>query len=927
MKEKKIKQEKNGDKLNKKKSDAFALYNFPYYNDSRKYSWLYPVKALLACLSAAFGIEYIARLLRFEQGLFSFAAAAFIACGIYYALLGLFKTLPVTVFTVCGLALLCFEEIKRSGLAANAQSFIRQYTVVANRDLVFTSNFFDSGLSDGSVSFMILISFVFGIIFAFCTAKRFHPDIIFIISAALAVPSFVSLTASFYPSLAIFTAGLLAIWAMNQSMSANVTLASGGAINVRAADKEYRRSTKKISPSAKLLTDGKHYSRHLSDGVVIFTAVVFIMNIAASAFPKDGSIKFDKMVQKVISWGQDVGAYFGGTFTDISIMFGGKSYLNGFFAADGSNISISNSINPHAGNRKGVPVLEVTTEKKDKLYLRGDIGCDFDGDNWISISKMDFRNLKYRVNVKDLWGVGADGSNDAAYTADDEIDISDIFGNYIPEIQMLYARSLRSFTESNLEGGDTIGIETVKIDYLKNINTVLFPGTPFVYNFRENGNFKIYGDFMGISNGSNINSMETGVLYVNRPVDVHVDENYDEYVFEQLETSVSYEDYRKYIKGYEGFVNDYYKRISNECKGTISSFAQKCLENISSDYDNYEEFKKLYCDSVMDYLNSGRYKYSLTADNFSSETSSPLHTFLYNTRQGHCAMFASAMCLALRYQGIPARYVTGFTLGGDGCEQTDDGHYKYTLTDKELHAWVEVYYENLGWVPYDPTPGSIRADIGTAPSVTDITVTTPSSESAATETSPADTTENRSDTTTSAAQSGETSAALTVPTAAEGSGAAAADSEVIKLILIILGAVLVLFAAVMTVLGFYKKLGRRQRELMSFFREGDPTEAVRAMLPFMLRLLAMMKVVRNKGETPEEFGLRADRQLELTAAVEAAIPVFEKSEFDNSPVFSSDERDAAYGCIKKLLRRLLEGMKAPEQLAARIRLFGRKQKI
>lgn len=914
MKEKKIKQKEIEDKAQKLKSGAFALYNFPYYNSSLNYFWLYPVKALLACFSAAFGIVYFAQLLNFDRELFSFAAAAFIACGVYYVLLGFFKGPPVAAVTLCGLSLYCFAAAQKLDLAVDFNGFLNRYMLTAKGYYISTSNFFGLETAEGSVRFMILISIVFGIIFAFCTAKRYHPDVIFVFSAALAVPGFLSSNACFYPSLAIFAAGLLAIWAMNQSMGAAIILSSGGAINMKGSDKKYRRSIKKLSPSAKAITDGKRYTKYLSDGIIIFTVAAVTMNIVASAFPQNGSVKFDKIIQKAIALGQEIGEHFTGFFTDLDISFGGKSYLNGFFSADGKNINISNSINPNSGNRKGVPVIEVTTENKDKLYLRGDIGYDFDGDNWKSIAKIDYSSLKYGPSYMD-WGF------------EGEVYIKDVFDNYVPEIQMLYARSRKSFLEDGGEAVNPIGIETVKIDYLKNLNTVLFPGTPFVYNFRENNNFKIYGDFVGILEGRRINSMETGVLYVNRPVDVYnnyYDENYyDDYLFYQLETSLTLEKYRRYKYAYEMFIYEHYATISSEHKALIDSFARECMVNLSIDYYREHDFQSQYCDNVMNCLNSGKYTYSLTADNFSSETDSPLYTFLYNTREGHCAMFATAMCLALRYQGIPARYVTGFTLGGDNCEQVDAGHYKYTLTDKDLHAWVEVYYKDLGWVPYDPTPGSIEANtVVTAPATQQNPTTTPPAEEITTTAPSVTTAADNTGITTTTVQSGENTQATATAVTENRSDAPPLDSEAIRIILIIFGTALTLFILFMTALGFYKKLGRKQRELLNFFRKGDPTKAVKAMLPFMLRLLAVKGIVRSKGETPEEFGLRADKQLNLTDAVKTTIPIFEKSEFDKNPAFGAEEQQTAYACITTLLRDLLEGMKPYKRLAARIKLFG-----
>ncbi|MDE6726055.1 MAG: transglutaminaseTgpA domain-containing protein, partial [Ruminiclostridium sp.] len=402
MKEKKTKKPKK-----QKGIDSCAIYNFTYYSGESKLFWAYPLKALLACFTAAFGFMYVSQLLGFkdapflsqlfgiDKGRFTFAIAAFIACAVYYALLGLFKGWRVAVFTLGGSALYCLGAYSEAGLGDEAKAFVYTYLKQADGEFVHT-HYYGAYIDHvRAESFMVLIAIAFGIIFAFSTAKRFHPDLIVIFTAAMAVPAFLSRTACFYPSLIIFVAGLLGLWAMNQSMGANAILSTGGASNMRLADREYRKSIKKLTPKARLVTEGRHYSMHFSDAVAITLIAAITMSIAANMFPLDGSIKFDKALQAIISWGQSVGNHFSNTFADLNFKLGGNGYLNGYFSADGNDINLSNSINPNTADREGFPVLEVTTENKDKLYLRGDIGYEFDGNSWKSISQIDFSHLKY----------------------------------------------------------------------------------------------------------------------------------------------------------------------------------------------------------------------------------------------------------------------------------------------------------------------------------------------------------------------------------------------------------------------------------------------------------------------------------------------------------------------------------------------------
>jgi transglutaminase-like putative cysteine protease len=74
--------------------------------------------------------------------------------------------------------------------------------------------------------------------------------------------------------------------------------------------------------------------------------------------------------------------------------------------------------------------------------------------------------------------------------------------------------------------------------------------------------------------------------------------------------------------------------------------------------------------------------------------------FLFGSREGFCEVIASSMVVMLRSQGIPSRIVVGF---GPGERNPLTGYYE--VRESDAHAWVEVLYPNVGWIPYDPTFG------------------------------------------------------------------------------------------------------------------------------------------------------------------------------------------------------------------------------
>ncbi|WP_123537116.1 transglutaminase domain-containing protein [Halosimplex salinum] len=93
-------------------------------------------------------------------------------------------------------------------------------------------------------------------------------------------------------------------------------------------------------------------------------------------------------------------------------------------------------------------------------------------------------------------------------------------------------------------------------------------------------------------------------------------------------------------------------------------------------------------------------EYSLNVSEPSGENVA--REFVTKMDAGYCEYFATAMTTMLRSQEIPARYVVGYSTGQQVGANT------FQVRGMNAHAWVEVYFEDVGWVRFDPTPGSER---------------------------------------------------------------------------------------------------------------------------------------------------------------------------------------------------------------------------
>ena len=71
---------------------------------------------------------------------------------------------------------------------------------------------------------------------------------------------------------------------------------------------------------------------------------------------------------------------------------------------------------------------------------------------------------------------------------------------------------------------------------------------------------------------------------------------------------------------------------------------------------------------------------------------------LADTADGTTYQYATVAALALRYYGIPARYVEGYTVKTAENEPT-------SVDANAAGAWVEVYQDGIGWLPLALTPG------------------------------------------------------------------------------------------------------------------------------------------------------------------------------------------------------------------------------
>ncbi|HWI31733.1 MAG TPA: DUF3488 and transglutaminase-like domain-containing protein [Microbacterium sp.] len=130
----------------------------------------------------------------------------------------------------------------------------------------------------------------------------------------------------------------------------------------------------------------------------------------------------------------------------------------------------------------------------------------------------------------------------------------------------------------------------------------------------------------------------------------------------------------------------------------VSELALQVTEGAASDYDALVALQR--------WFRSGEFEYSLDApvdDAFDGSGLQAIERFL-QVRSGYCVHFASTFAVMARTLNMPSRVVVGY-LPGTSTRDSIDGETVFSVSSSQLHAWPEVHFEGIGWIPFEPTSG------------------------------------------------------------------------------------------------------------------------------------------------------------------------------------------------------------------------------
>lgn len=134
-----------------------------------------------------------------------------------------------------------------------------------------------------------------------------------------------------------------------------------------------------------------------------------------------------------------------------------------------------------------------------------------------------------------------------------------------------------------------------------------------------------------------------------------------------------------------------YEALPSDIPALAKTEAERVTAGATTRYDKALALQRYFRD----------FQYSV---NLPPRTGDPIQQFL-TERIGFCQQFAGTFAVMARHLGMPARVAIGFTWGDPTGPADVDGLTTFSVSGRQTHAWPEIWFDGLGWVAFEPTPG------------------------------------------------------------------------------------------------------------------------------------------------------------------------------------------------------------------------------
>ena len=291
--------------------------------------------------------------------------------------------------------------------------------------------------------------------------------------------------------------------------------------------------------------------------------------------------------------------------------------------------------------------LEITVSQRKNLYLKGFVGSTLENNQWQDLTKASY-NGEHEGMLK--WLKKKKFSSTYQYNLYQKLSKNDDQKQNVT-INNVAANKKYLYTPYSINQSD---VTSSNIQKDLNLQSIALFGSKN-YSYQE-------------TSSTSPSELMVGSDWLNNP-------------------NASQKEYLDTESIYRSFVYENYQTVDKGLEKTISQLFDQ------DDFENTGIYS--VCQHIRDTMTS----YLKYNDQISDKNS--LKDFLNQKTAGNDVLFSTVAVEAFRYYDIPARYVEGYYLKSDAID--DEGNA--TLTSKDGHAWVEVYFDGMGWLPIDVTPG------------------------------------------------------------------------------------------------------------------------------------------------------------------------------------------------------------------------------
>lgn len=854
-------------------SDGILVFD-RYYGRKPVAALLVTERVLFTAMMAMFSMLYVFSQYDMDVPL-SLIGGASVFSSLFFSVLFLFVrrliAIPATAL-LSGLFIWLFFEpfqsrityfLDRFLMQFDGRFFSSQHYMINHELLLVESNpLYVQGVALGSV----IVCALFSLLCAASMKNRICCLPSLVVFILLCVPRLISETLEFngwlIPVILTYAAGI-AIGMIYRNGLAVVK--QGAATYRRQIKSDEERFLDNISNVPMLKRIGMKitfFSKYFTSGGYCAVLFACALCIGISVFKAGDSIDYSSLYKLVSDIGEDVGIagspFESGAASDYFTTEKAESPDNGL------NIS-----SPGSGDTK---IIKVTFFGDEPVYLRGDIGIDFTGSGWTT-----------PVTDHAAW------------------EKSTLDGTYRP-CEADVVRTMLNALDSGFS--DIIHETEVTIEYLCETDVVFLPAYTADYSYFDDPNFRVFGDFVvrvDESVGDFVNSVQCKSLAFDfssysfythaellRSIESEFDDNemsVNDFYSIVVPSMSSRSDV---IKKYGEYVMDTYLALPDDTSDDIRSFINSVpeLRSAAADYElsrmsSDSAYNRYNAADIMSNYLTANYKYTLSGENRSDD---PVMEFLTDTKRGHCSLYASALTLMLREIGIPARYCTGFSVYPMNTSLST-----VVLQEKNLHAWVEVYLGELGWVTFDPTSSAIN---GSGEGAEDRTT---------------DTSQGSTEDKAVSSEEQQTEQAKPEipdrpehPTSRPGPQQPEKRFELPPWVIVTAVGVVILGAAVALILMHIRSTSRRADEYLASADRRSSEE----LCTKLIELLCFCDITQQPGEFPRELFSRGGEQLDTDLS--AVADLLEKASF-SADELTADEKTALAGALNSVYSAIVKG--------------------